>query len=202
MNKICVLWIALIFPTMSQAVVKPDMPADPYVLVQHVASNTFKRIKNQHAEIELDKSILKDIVEQELFPYVDYKFAALKVLGKNFKNIPKEKALEFMQVFRSYLIGSYAAALEYYNDQTFQVEPSKPIDVRHNVRVRVLVQQASQPDIDLAFIMRLNKQTNEWMAYDIVAEGISMLASKQSEFDSLLRKGDIQTVIDLIKQKS
>jgi phospholipid transport system substrate-binding protein len=46
--------------------------------------------------------------------------------------------------------------------------------------------------------LRKNQKTNEWKAYDMVAEGISLLSSKQSEFQSILRKDGLQKVIDLM----
>ena len=44
--------------------------------------------------------------------------------------------------------------------------------------------------------MRKSKTTDEWKAYDMVAEGISLLSSKQSEFEGILRQDGIQAVID------
>ena len=38
-------------------------------------------------------------------------------------------------------------------------------------------------------------------AYDMVAEGISLLSSKQSEYESILRQDGIQKVIDIMKEK-
>jgi phospholipid transport system substrate-binding protein len=61
-----------------------------------------------------------------------------------------------------------------------------------------VVKEPGRPNINLAFKLRKNKNTNEWRAYDMVAEGISLLSSKQSEFQSILRKDGIQKVIDLM----
>ena len=77
---------------------------NPYKLLEDVASETFARIKDQHAEIQKNPEILRDIIEQDLLPHIDYNFAALKVLGKHFRTVPKDKIPEFIQVFRQYLI--------------------------------------------------------------------------------------------------
>ena len=49
--------------------------------------------------------------------------------------------------------------------------------------------------------MRKDSKTNEWKAYDMVAEGISMLNSKRSEFESILRQEGIDAVIALMRDK-
>jgi phospholipid transport system substrate-binding protein len=146
---------------------------DPYAMIQNVANTTFTRIKSEQGEIQKNPEILRTILEQEMLPYVDYKFAALKVLGKYFKSVPKEKVPEFIQVFREYLITTYALALGYYNNQDVEFEPTRDLeDDSKTVTVRALVKEKGRPDIKLAFKVRKNSQTDEWKAYDMVAEGI------------------------------
>jgi phospholipid transport system substrate-binding protein len=135
-------------------------------------------------------------MEEELLPYVDYNFAALKVLGKHFRTVPKEKIPEFIKVFRSYLITTYALALSYYNGQEVIFQPSKDVGDDSTVTVRAIVKEPGRPDINIAFKLRKSNKTDEWRAYDMVAEGISLLSSKQSEFESILRQDGIQAVID------
>lgn len=174
---------------------------DPYKMVQDVASVAFERIKTEQSNIEKDPEILRDIMEQELLPYVDYRFSAFKVLGKHYKNVSKEKRAEFVQVFREYLVTTYALAMGYYDDQTVEFEPPRDFAGKKTVTVRALVKESGKPDIKIAFKVRKNSKTNKWKAYDMVAEGISMLSSKQSEFESILRQQGIDVVIDLMKSK-
>jgi phospholipid transport system substrate-binding protein len=169
---------------------------NPYELLETVATKTFSRIKAERAQIEKDPELLRTVMEQELLPYVDYQFAALKVLGKYFRNVPREKIPEFTSVFRAYLITTYAIALSYYNGQEVVFQPVKDVQDDDNVTVRAVVKEPGRPDINIAFKLRKSKNTDEWKAYDMVAEGISLLSSKQSEFEPMLRQDGIQTVID------
>jgi len=76
---------------------------NPYEMVQDVANRTFERIKANQAAIKADPEMLRTIMEEELVPYIDYKFAAFMVLGKHFKSVPQEKMGEYISVFRQYL---------------------------------------------------------------------------------------------------
>lgn len=175
---------------------------NPYELVSEVATITFDRIKKERAEIEKNPELLRTIMEQELLPYVDYKFAALKVLGKHFKSVPKQKIPEFIQVFREYLISTYALALAQYDDQTVVFDPPKDVKGKKSATVRALIKEEGRPDIKLAFKVRLNKKTKQWKAYDMVAEGISLLSSKQSELESVIRQQGIDKVIEMLAEKN
>jgi len=45
--------------------------------------------------------------------------------------------------------------------------------------------------VRLDFQWRKNSKTGYWQAYDMVIDGISMLATKQKEWDSILRQKGI-----------
>lgn len=174
---------------------------NPYKLVQDVASATFDRIKQEQPNIKQNPEVLRDIMEQELLPHVDYRFSAFMVLGKHFKKASNAEKVEFVKVFREYLITTYALAMGYYDDQKVEFQPETNFENKKTVTVRAVVKEDGRPDINIAFKVRRNKKTNEWKAYDMIAEGISMLSSKQSEFEGILRQQGVQVVIDLMKEK-
>lgn len=191
----------LLVSTMASSQVRAESD-NPYILLQEVAAVTFERIKRERDDIEQNPELLRAVIEEELLPYIDYKFSALKVLGKNLKSVPREKVPEFIQVFREYLITTYALALTYYDDQEVVFEPVKEITNERIVTVRVLIKDKDAPDIKVAFKVRKNKKTNKWKAYDMIAEGISLLSSKQSELESVVRQKGIDTVIELLREKN
>ncbi|MDF2178467.1 ABC transporter substrate-binding protein [Aliiglaciecola sp. CAU 1673] len=202
MNKAKLLgWVAALGLMFSATGLKAE-EVDPYVLLSDVATKTFDRIKTSKSDIEANPEILRQIVEQELLPYVDYKFAALKVLGKHFKSVPRDKIPEFIQVFRGYLITTYAVAMGQYDNQTVVFEPARDVDEDKVVTVRALVKEEGRPDIKIAFKVRKSSNTDEWKAYDMVAEGISLLSSKQSELEAIIRQDGIDAVIALLKEKN
>jgi phospholipid transport system substrate-binding protein len=196
-NLLFVGFILLISSGLTQA-----QEVNPYQMLQDVAMVTFERIKSERDEIDKNPEKLRTVMEEELLPHVDYNFSALKVLGKHFRTVPKEKVPEFIKVFREYLITTYALALAYYNGQEVVFQPMKEVgSSEKTITVRAVVKEPNRPDINIAFKLRKNSKTNEWKAYDMVAEGISLLSSKQSEFAPILRKDGIQAVIDLMNSK-
>lgn len=202
-NGLNLYWLAAVviwaFSAVTQAQIKEQ---DPYLLLEQVATKTFDRIKNEQPGIQKNPELLKNIVEEELLPYIDYQFAALKVLGKHFRNVPKERLPEYIEAFRSYLITTYAIALGQYDNQSVEFEPAKDYDKRKDVTVRALVKEPGRPDIKIAFKVRKDSRTNKWQAYDMVAEGISLLSSKRSELETILRQDGLDKVIEVLNQKN
>jgi phospholipid transport system substrate-binding protein len=87
----------------------------------------------------------------------------------------------------------------YYDDQEVLFDPVKDYGDRTDVTVRAVIQDDNRPDIKVAFKVRKDPRSGDWQAYDMIAEGISLLSSKQSEFESILRKDGIATVIEQMR---
>lgn len=174
---------------------------DPYKLIQRVAETTFKRIATDKAVINDNPNHLKVVVEEELMPYINYKFAGRVVLGK--VKASKAEKKEFYKAFKGYLITTYATVFTKYTDQKVVFEPARSIEGKKVVTVKTRITDSARPDIHIDFKVRLNKKTGKWKAYDMVAEGISLLNSKKAELKAMLRQKDgVKAVTDLLNQKA
>lgn len=175
---------------------------DPYQMIQTVADITFKRFANEQSAIRAEPNLLKTIVREELMPYINYQYAAYKVIGSNFKKTNKEERAEFVPAFREYLITSYAQVFTLYNNQEVVFAPPKDFSDERVVSVATSVIEPGREPIDISFRVRKHKKTGDWKAYDMVAEGISLLDSKQAELSSLIRQKGLSHVTEMLKEKS
>lgn len=167
----------------------------PYSMMKQVAEVTFERLKNEQPQIKQDPNLLKTIVEEELMPYVNDRYAALKLLGPNLKGAKREDVGEFITAFRAYLVTSYAQVLTQYTDQQIEFGPEPKLDPSKRITsIKVDIIDAPRPNIKLEFKLRKDKKTGEWLAFDMVAEGISLLSSKQSEWNTQIRQDGILAV--------
>lgn len=175
---------------------------NPYKMIESVANITFKRFADQQDHIKANPNLLKDIVREELMPYINYKYSAFKVIGKQFSKTTEEERQAFVPVFREYLITSYAQVFTLYDNQKVEFFPSKDYSDENIVAVNTRVLMGGRDDIDISFKVRRNKETNEWKAFDMVAEGVSLLDSKQAELGSIIRQKGLAHVTELLKEKS
>ena len=74
--------------TFAQVVKAADVKlTNPNKMVRQVADNTFERITKNQPLIIKNNEHLRVIVEEELMPYIDYKYAALRVLGSEVSKV-------------------------------------------------------------------------------------------------------------------
>ena len=175
----------------------------PYVLMQQASDKLFADIKNNQAKIKKDPNYLRTIVRNDLLPYVQVNYAGSLVLGPYFKSTTPEQREKFFKAFSDFIEQAYAQVLTAYTDQNIQIEPAKEVGDKNLVSIRVnIVQNGGQAPIKLDFKWRKNSKTGEWQAYDMVAEGVSMVVTKQNEWSGILRQQGIDALTAQIQKSA
>ena len=175
----------------------------PYVLMQQASDKLFADIKNNQAKIKKDPNYLRTIVRNDLLPYVQVNYAGSLVLGSHFKSTTPEQREKFFKAFSDFIEQAYAQVLTAYTDQNIQIEPAKEVGDKNLVSIRVnIVQNGGQAPIKLDFKWRKNSKTGEWQAYDMVAEGVSMVVTKQNEWSGILRQQGIEALTAQIQKSA
>ena len=175
----------------------------PYVLMQQASDKLFADIKSNQAKIKKDPNYLRTIVRNDLLPYVQVNYAGSLVLGSHFKSTTPEQREKFFKAFSDFIEQAYAQVLTAYTDQNIQIEPAKEVGDKNLVSIRVnIMQNGGQAPIKLDFKWRKNSKTGEWEAYDMVAEGVSMVVTKQNEWSGILRQQGIDALTAQIQKSA
>ncbi|HAT00188.1 MAG TPA: hypothetical protein DCS68_08435, partial [Pantoea agglomerans] len=97
----------------------------------------------------------------------------------------------------------YGRARTLDNGQTSAIQPSQPSCEAQTVAIRVSIIDTNgrRPD-RLDFQWRKNSQSGNWQAYDMIAEGVSMITTKQNEWSDLLRTKGIDGLTAQLKSSA
>lgn len=153
--------LILLMAMLSSSIVWGDTvdKTQPYQMMEIVGSRTFDRLKNEQAQLRESPEQLKVVVEEELMPYVNDRYAGLKVLGNYLRKADKGEVADFLVAFREYLVTAYAQVLTQYKDQEIKYTPPRNLrDDQRIVSIPVEIMQANRPAIKLEFKWRKNKK--------------------------------------------
>lgn len=201
MKKLLALVLTFALSFSSALMAQTVDESNPYLLIKEVSQNTFDLLKKNPKPYQDNPELLRAVVEKQLIPYINVRYAALKLLGPLAKKATRTERDEFTEAFHQYLVASYAQILTQYTDQKVTVEAPKPIsEKRKVVSVRVDIVDASRPPIRLDFKLRQNNKTKDWQGFDVQVEGVSMLDTKTSEWSSTLRKDGIAKVAQMLEK--
>ena len=174
---------------------------NPYSVMNEAANKTFTRLKTEQPKIKQDPNYLRQIVREELLPYVQIKYAGALVLGRYYQQATPAQRDAYFAAFSDYLQQAYGQALAMYNGQSYTVQPEQSYAGKDIIAIRVTITDPNgRPPVRLDFQWRKNSRTGEWQSYDMIAEGVSMISTKQNEWADILRQKGIDGLTARLKQ--
>ncbi|MBC8316365.1 MAG: ABC transporter substrate-binding protein [Desulfobulbaceae bacterium] len=114
-------------------------------------------------------------------------------LGKYWKPLSDKQRHEFSSLFYWRLYSFYILRIELYSDETVLYKNEKILDDKASVLTRV--SSTRYPEFDITY--RLRKTDHGWKIYDVVIEGVSLVANYRGQFNNFLSKKN--TFNDLLK---
>ncbi len=178
--------------SIAQAVQAPD------VLVKNTTEKMLTALDEQSKELEEDPSLIYGLVSEIVLPHFDFIRMSRSVLAQNWKKASREQKLSFVRAFRTLMVRTYAVALLEYTDQKIHVLPAKLKPGDKNVTVRMEVLQKGKPSVMINYRLRLKKKG--WKVYDIVVDGISLIANYRTSFASEIKQQGLDALIARLKK--
>lgn len=133
----------------------------------------------------------------------DFRSMSQSVLATEWKRAAPEERERFVEFFSQYIAETYRAKIEAYSGQQI-VYKSEVIDGDRAVVETEIVTKTA--DIPVGY--RLKNNDGQWYAYDVVIEGVSLVANYRSTFAAIANNegmdgllSDIQRRIDRYKHE-
>jgi phospholipid transport system substrate-binding protein len=168
---------------------------NPYRLMHQVSDRIFEKI-NSESQASHNAHYFQEIVRQELMPFVHIRYTGALILGPLFNTLDDKQQQRYFQALEAYLEQSYAKVLESYRYHSYQIEPEKPFENRTIVTVRLNILQPGSTPLKIDFKWRKNSKDQQWQVYDLLVEGVSLIATKQQEWSTLLRQSGFDALIE------
>ncbi|HTL76403.1 MAG TPA: ABC transporter substrate-binding protein [Casimicrobiaceae bacterium] len=139
-----------------------------------------------------------------LAPVVDATFdlpAMTRIaVGPRWTSLPKDVQSALVDAFSRMTIATYASRFDGYSGERFEVDPSVESRGSGSIVHTRIVQPKGDP-VALDYLMR--KSADRWKAVDVYLTGtISELATRRSEFNSILDSGGPQALLQSLRQQT
>jgi phospholipid transport system substrate-binding protein len=144
---------------------------------------------------ETRRQMLRDI----LYPQFNFDRMAKGSVGRKWRKFSVDQKERFTVLFKKLLENTYMRMIERYQGEevTFvkEVEQSKVV-----IRVdSIIVSKGQQYDMSY----RLGKYGEKWQVFDVIIEGVSVIANYRAQFRQLLRKKkpDVEAMLAKLEKK-
>jgi phospholipid transport system substrate-binding protein len=129
----------------------------------------------------------------------DLDFMARKSVGRHWKNLDEANQQRWLQTFERLTTANYAGRFDGYSGQSFETLGEEPA-AHETVVVRTKLVLPDDDDVQLNY--RLHQNGESWQIVDVYLNGtVSELALRRSEYASVLKRGDFDTLVAQVDQR-
>jgi len=170
----------------------------PENTIQSVAESLKTLLHDNQERIKTDKAYVYQLANNVVAPRMDFNKLSGLALGKHWRRATAEQKKEFMHQFQRLLVRTYATAFNEFGDWSLRFIPRRDAADAKNVLVRSEVLRPGAPPVSVKY--RMYKKESEWLAYDVVIEGISLVTNYRTTFAKEVRRNGMQGLIERVTQ--
>ncbi|MBT5549119.1 MAG: ABC transporter substrate-binding protein [Nitrospina sp.] len=126
----------------------------------------------------------------------NYKQMVMRSLAKNFKDRSEQEREEFTILFKQLLENSYASKIENYQDETINYVGEMVKGKFAMVKTQI-VRKDGVVDVDY----KLLKENGQWLVYDFVIEGVSLIRNYRSQFSKIISTESYAALVSKLTKK-
>ena len=172
------------------------------VFAQSQITADLKGTIDQVLEIVSDKDLKKNpTLRREKLRNViglrfNYKQMVMRSLAKNYKNRSENERKEFTMLFKKLLENSYASKIENYQNETIDYV-GEQIKGKYAMVKTQIVRKDGVIDVDYKML----KENGQWLVYDFVIEGVSLIRNYRSQFSKIINTESYATLVSKLSKK-
>ena len=139
----------------------------------------------------------RQLLEKVVGERFDYEEMSRRSLGTSWANLSEKDRQEFVSLFQTLLVNTYADKIESYTGDGVQYINERTEKEYAEVRTKVLT---GKTEIPLDY--RLLHKGSGWRVYDVVVDGVSLVNNYRGQFSKILRNGSYADLVDQLRKKS
>jgi len=133
-------------------------------------------------------------VANEIFDFAEI---SRRSLGPHWRGRTPAEQQEFVRLFGDLLEHAYVTKIEGYSGERILYVNEHLEGEVATVRTRLVTKQGTEVPLDY----RMFRQGDRWRAYDVLIEGVSLVANYRVQFNSIIRRASYQELVTRLRAK-
>ena len=169
----------------------------PTEVVRSTLTEVFRILEDEKLKGPAKLMPRRRMLEEVIAAHFDYTEMSKRALAAHWAPLTDGERAEFVELFKNFLSDRYADKVEGYSgQQVFYL--SERIEGNYaEVRTEL---RSSKVEIPMDY--RLHMKDGTWHAYDIIADGISLVKNYRSQFDKIIRSDSYQELVRRLRERT
>ena len=147
---------------------------------------------------KISKSQKSDKIVAKIDESTDSEWISRFVLGKNYRALTDPQKSEFKRLYRQFMIKTYGPKLSNYGGEKFEVKKTQKEHFFYLVDCELHAEEG-KPNVLIS--LRIKERKGKLKIIDFIAQGISLIETQRSEFDSAISQNGIEKFIADLREK-
>jgi phospholipid transport system substrate-binding protein len=177
----------------------------PSVSLAATATESVKGTIDKVLHILQDKEMRKPerteerrrLIEKTIGDRFGWEEMAKRTLSTQWAKMNDKQHQEFVDLFRTLLTNTYIGRIETYSGEQIQYINERLQDGFAEVRTKV-----SSGKTEFPMDYRLLNKSGDWHVYDIVLDGVSLVANYRGQFSKILHSSSYEDLVEKLRTKS
>jgi phospholipid transport system substrate-binding protein len=145
---------------------------------------------------ELDKEKKRPKMRAIINERFDFRAMSQRTLATNWKKASEEEQQRFVELFAMLIQNSYIGKVEAYTSETVEY-PAEDIKGRLAVVETLIITSSKEIPVDY----KLYEKNGEWLVYDVIIEGVSLISSYRSSYREIVKKDGFSGLFARMEEK-
>jgi phospholipid transport system substrate-binding protein len=155
-------------------------------------------LKDDELKQEANTALRGEALRKKIYERFDLEKMSQFSLGRHWRVVTPEQRQTFVSLFSQLLEKSYVGKIESYTDEQVLYVKEQVRDDKAQIDTKIITDSIEIP-IDYRMYQT---EGGKWMVYDIVVEGVSLVANYRSQFTQMLDSGTFESLILELEKKT
>jgi phospholipid transport system substrate-binding protein len=169
----------------------------PTEAVRATLTEVFRILEDPKLKDPAQASRRRHMLEDTIARRFDYREMSKRALASHWSRLTDEERTEFVNVFKGFLSDRYASKIEGYSGEKIHYLSERREGEYAEVRTKLISSKVEYP-----MDYRMINKAGRWYAYDIVADGVSLVRNYRSQFENILKTGSYEELVSRLKDHS
>ena len=169
----------------------------PTEAVRTVLTEVFRILEDSSLKSPSRQTQRRQLLEETIVRRFDYREMSKRTLGSHWSRLTDAEREEFVDVFKSFLSDRYAGKIEGYSGEKVHYLSERREGQYAEVRTKLVTNK-----VEIPMDYRLIEKEGRWYAYDIVADGVSLVKNYRSQFDKIIRSESYEELTKRLRDRT
>ena len=175
----------------------PESSESPTAAVHGTVDRVIQILEDPALKDPAKRLPRRHMLEEEVATRFDYAEMSKRALASYWAPLTEAERTEFVEVFKRFLSDRYAEKIEGYSGEQVVYLSERIKGSYAEVRTEL---RSGKTAIPLDY--RLLLKNGRWHAYDIIADGVSLVNNYRSQFKKVIRDSSYQELVNKLRDRT